>query len=278
MTEVNYGAFAQAAHCHEGRISKVQLVVVHATAGQESAKGTGAEAVMHMFADPNSRVASAHITVDQNSICRSVHDKDTAFGAAHANSKGLHIEQVGMPDQTTQQWLDAISKPTVNNAARVIRDWCHLYGLTPQILTVAQVKAILQGKDTHTTGITFHADVEKAWPSTGHTDPGLHYPRAYLLQQIKGASPHPAPTPAPLLSNPHHRPAITSNSKTWLHLHSTGEGVKYVQWALAIADDGVWGNGTDASFRAWQKKAFGSADGVCGPQSLAKLSTIKRHK
>lgn len=286
MSEVNYGAFEQAAHYHEGRVSKIQLVVVHCTAGQESAKGTGAEAIMHMFASPSSRDASAHITVDQNSICRSVHDDDTAWGAAHANSRGLHIEQVGMPDQTTQQWLDAISKPTINNCARVVRDWCNLYGLTKQILTVAQVKGILNGSDTHTTGITFHADVEKAWPSTGHTDPGLHYPRSYLLQQVQGVNPtpHPTPKPAPLHNNPYAPPKITSNPKTWLHMKSVDgkgqTGVHFVQWAMwgsTPAVDGHWGDKTDAIFRAWQKKVFGKADGICGPASLQKLIGIKHH-
>jgi len=269
MTEFAYNSFKQAAHFHAGRVAKPVLIVVHATAGSESAAGSGAENTQAMFADPNSRVASAHVTCDQNSIARSVHDRDTAFGAGGFNSCGLHVEQVGLTTQTSAQWEDAISRATINNAARVVRDWCGLYHISPKILTVAQVLAIHNNPACGLTGITFHADCSKAYPTTGHTDPGPGYPRSLLMQDVLGHAPTPTP---PHVSNPYPRPDYANHPITHA---SPAVQVKWVQWELSLSIDGAWGPLTNSAVGAFQRKWFGHADFIIGHLTGDKMVAVK---
>lgn len=52
---------------------------------------------------------------------------------------------------------------------------------------------------------------------------------------------------------------------------STGNGVKRIQEALGLAQDGVFGSGTEAAVKAWQAKNNLVADGIVGPKSLAAM-------
>lgn len=52
---------------------------------------------------------------------------------------------------------------------------------------------------------------------------------------------------------------------------STGENVKRLQAELGLADDGVFGPGTEAAVKKWQASNGLAADGIVGPKTLAKL-------
>lgn len=177
MSEATY-PFEQANKYHAGRNDQIDYLVVHCTAGLENASGKSAKAVQDMFAH-NTRDASAHITVDQVEILRSVHDWDTAWACVYFNANGLHVEIVGLPNQTRAQWLDPISRASIHNAAKVLADWCQRYKIPVVKLTVDHLR---QGGFR---GITDHADCEKAKPSTGHTDPGSNFPYDVLISDIK---------------------------------------------------------------------------------------------
>ena len=172
---------------HVGRTKPIRLIVVHCTVSGES--GTGAEAVARYFARGDRR-ASAHRVADNNSTVICVRDEDTAFAAAGANSDGIHMELVGMPDQSEAQWLDGFSKAMLFQAGLSIREWSREYGVPLRWLTVAQVR------DGRTKGLCTHGDVSLAFPdvSTGHYDPGPHFPKTEALEIW---TPQPDPEPVP---------------------------------------------------------------------------------
>lgn len=160
---------------HQGRLKPVRLIVIHCTVSPE--QGTGAEAVAAYFARGERR-ASAHRVVDNNSTVICVRDEDTAFGAAGANSDGLHLELVGLPTQSSVQWQDPYSLAEFGQAAATIREWSAEFHVPLRWLTVDQVA------DGKTMGLCTHADVSKAFPavSTGHWDPGPEFPKAEALR------------------------------------------------------------------------------------------------
>ena len=52
---------------------------------------------------------------------------------------------------------------------------------------------------------------------------------------------------------------------------SKGQGVKEMQEALGITADGIFGAGTEASLKEWQRENQLVADGVAGPKTLGIL-------
>lgn len=61
-----------------------------------------------------------------------------------------------------------------------------------------------------------------------------------------------------------------------LRLSSTGDDVARLQRALKLTPDGVFGAITEAAVRDFQRSAGLAADGVAGPQTLAKLIGTSR--
>lgn len=167
---------------YTGRLKRIRLIVVHCTVSPEM--GTGAEDVARYFANlPATKKASAHKCVDNDSTVTCVNDEDTAFAAAGANSDGLHLELVGQPTQTREEWLDAFSTNELAIGQTVVDEWSAKYDIPLRWLTVAEVA------DGTTKGMCTHADVSAAFPavSTGHWDPGPNFPKDIF----------PAHTPAP---------------------------------------------------------------------------------
>lgn len=160
---------------HAGRLKPIRVIVAHCTVSAEM--GTGAEAVAAFFAKGDRR-ASAHRVADNNSTVQCVKDEDTAFGAAGANSDGLHLELVGQPTQTSQQWLDTYSRSELMQAGLTVREWARDFSIPLRWLTVAQVA------DGKTKGLCTHWDVTRAFPavSTGHWDPGDGFPKDEALR------------------------------------------------------------------------------------------------
>lgn len=181
--------FVPARHYRVGRTKAIRLIVIHCTVSREM--GTGAEAVAEYFRT-TTRKASAHRTADDNSTVMSVHDTDTAFAAAGANADGLHLELVGLPQQSETEWLDAYSRAELAQAGTTIRQWATKYAIPHRWLTVDQVA------DGQTKGFCTHADVSRAFPdvSTGHWDPGPNFPKAYAMR-VWFPSPIPIPIPIP---------------------------------------------------------------------------------
>src|SRR4051794_22701082 len=168
--------FRQAKCFHTGRMSAVDLIVIHAM--ESSEKPTTAEACAEMFATMD-RKASAHLCIDSDSIVQCVRFSDTAFHAAHVNSKSIGIEHAGKSAQSAAEWNDGYSAAMLKRSAAAARALADTYGVPLVRLGVGDVKA---GKR----GFTDHASVEKAFPSTGHTDPGPNFPWDAYLSMVRG--------------------------------------------------------------------------------------------
>lgn len=176
-------SFVQARHYRPGRTKPLRLIVIHATQGGETA--ASAEGVQAMFARGD-RVASAHVSIDTNTVAGSVHPQDTAFAAAGANSDGYHIELCGRSEQTAAQWDDDASRKVIGNGAKHAGEASAAFGIPLVWLSPAQVAGTGRGLCTH-------HDVSLAFPavSTGHWDPGPNFPKQRFLELAFGVVPIP---------------------------------------------------------------------------------------
>lgn len=175
MTDVGNYPFLKAKHFYTGRQRKIRLIVLHTMESPE--KGTTAEDVARYFQNID-REASAHLCIDNNSIVRCVHDADTAFAAKSANADGLHIEHAGKAGQSDEQWDDAYSRATLGLSAKAAAAWARAYDIPVRRLTPAQIKAGERG-------FCGHNDVQAAYPSSGHYDPGPNFPWTEYLQAVR---------------------------------------------------------------------------------------------
>lgn len=178
--------FVPARWFHVGRTKPIRLIVIHETISQEM--GTGAEAVAAYF-KRGERRGSTQRVADNNSTVQCVRDTDTCFGAAGANSDGLHLELVGPGNQPGnvpgKGWDDPYSVATIGEGGKTVREWSHTHDIPLRWLTVAQVA------DGKSRGLCTHDDVSRAFPavSTGHSDP-QNFPKAAALRVW---SPQPEP-------------------------------------------------------------------------------------
>lgn len=146
-------------------------VVIHDMEAPE--KSTTAENVAKYFRDSNVK-ASAHLNVDNDSIVRSVEDKNVAWAAPGANRYGLQIELAGYARQTRQEWLDEYSKDVLDGAAQVTAQYCVRYGIPAARLNLDQIKR-------NEKGIIGHVDATNAFGKSSHTDPGANFPWDHFL-------------------------------------------------------------------------------------------------
>lgn len=164
-----------------GEPRTVSLIVIHT---MESAETDGtARSVAKWFAGqlgPAPRT-SAHYCVDGLEVVQSVLERDVAWGASGANSRGIHIELAGRANQTAGQWVDEASWETLKRAARLAKDICRRHGIP---IRRARAADIVAGRS----GICGHVDVTKAYPEKGtHTDPGPHFPWSTFLDLVATA-------------------------------------------------------------------------------------------
>lgn len=243
-------SFVQARWYRRGRAggAKPRLIVVHCTVTRDSA--TGAEAVARNFAKPDARRGSTHLVADSDSVVRCVKDEDTCYGAGGANTDGLHLELIGQPDQTRAQWLDAFGVAMFRTAAPDIRRWVREFDIPPRWLTVAQLR------DKRSRGFTTHYDVEKAFPSTGHWDPGPNFPRDAFMAAVVGQ---------PSDTDPLEETRVIAEvyAMYWLYLRISKEAV-----------DGSPQMRQDVSFHAWQ--ALNGIDGMTLEKKRAQIEAYGR--
>lgn len=255
MADVGNFPFKQARDFRKGRERSVRLVGVHATATVEGSNV--AEAIQSTWTRDDGRLASAHVICDNNSTCRSVHDEDTAFSAKGGNADGVHVEIVGQATQSAAQWADAYSKAALENAAKVVALWCRKYGIPVRRLTVAQVK------DGKTKGIAGHVDISKAFPSTGHTDPGPNFPWAYFLGRVKH---YVAPAPAPYVYK--YLPLERGDSNADVgHAQARLKALGFYTGIL----DSDFGPATETAVEKFQRSKGLVDDGIVGPATAKAL-------
>ena len=159
----------------------ISLIVVHCPQYPEN--NQAAERLAAYFAT-TTRKASTHAVCDNDSLWECVHDGDVAWGASGANRHGLHIEIAGYAEQSAAEWADPFSEAAIKIAAKWCREKAVLYAVPVVFLDAAALQA---GR----AGFTTHREVEKAFPSTGHVDPGPNFPIAHFLDLVRGMTPPP---------------------------------------------------------------------------------------
>lgn len=170
--------FIPARHFQASSRKAVDLIVIHSAEAPETP--TTAEAVAGFFASADAPVASAHYSVDANSIVQSVLEKDIAFHAAGANANGIGIEHAGFARQTAGQWADAYSEKMLRLSAALTAYLCTKYVVPPVFVSVEGLRARQRG-------ITTHAAVTAAFGHGDHTDPGPNFPMAHYLELVRAA-------------------------------------------------------------------------------------------
>ena len=130
---------------------------------------TSAEWCAQFFAGSAAPRASAHYSVDSNSIVQSVRDRDVAWHAPGANHNGIGIEHAGYAKQSRAQWLDAYSRQELAISAKLVAHLCALYEIPIVKLGPAELR-------TGEHGICGHVDVSVAFGKSTHYDPGPNFP------------------------------------------------------------------------------------------------------
>lgn len=155
---------------------QIDLVLIHDMEYPETPQG--AEWCAAFFAAPNAPRASAHYSIDSDSIVQSVRESDVAWHAPGANHNGLGIEHAGYARQTRAQWLDVYSRAQLALSAKLVARLCSTYGIP--ILWVDP-----DGLRAGERGITGHRDVSMAFGRSSHWDPGPNFPQNVYLDLVR---------------------------------------------------------------------------------------------
>lgn len=158
----------------------ILFLVLHSTEGHEGP--TQDTNVARMFQDPtlDDKRSCAYVA-DTNSVTRCVNDPDVAFHCGHTgNLRGLGLELCGLARQSRAEWLDELSLPMLQLAARWAAEKCRQYNLPARFVNA---DALRKGA----TGITTHHEVSLAWRETNHTDPGPNFPMDLFIPAVAAA-------------------------------------------------------------------------------------------
>jgi len=171
--------FVQAKEWRWADRKTVDWIVIHSAEVWE--KPSSAEAVAAYFRNPHPP-ASAHFTVDCDSIVQSVKTEHMAAHAGPANRRSIGIEQAGYAKQTREEWLDDYGQRMLRLVARLVAREAKTWSIPLVKLTPTEMIAGARG-------LCGHVDVNAAFPgSSKHYDPGPHYPWDVLLQWAKEAA------------------------------------------------------------------------------------------
>lgn len=165
-----------------GRSRPIKISVTHCTAGSEGY--TSAEDGAS-YDKRRTDGTSTHCFHDTDTSLQEVPVRDRAHHArAHGNEIGIGHELCGTY-QTREQWLDALSLPMLQRAARMQAEDCYREGWgEPRWLTVDEVRRAYFDPGSVRGGLCTHADVTHAFPEDDgdHEDPGPAFPKDLYIQ------------------------------------------------------------------------------------------------
>ena len=155
-------------------------IVLHCTDGHEGVRKD--DDVAALFAKPDLHPRrSAHYVVDTDSVTMCVPEAFVAWHCGRSgNSESIGIELCGRAAQTRAEWLDAMSLPMLNLAARLVAEICVRRAIPCRVVNA-------QGLVAGASGITTHEYVRDAWHETRHYDPGPHFPLAAFVRAAAAA-------------------------------------------------------------------------------------------
>lgn len=232
----------------------IDLLVFHTMEAPE--KPTTAEDVAAWAAGPTAPQASWHYGVDNNTVVQSVHDHDVAWHAPGANHDGLGFEHAGTALQSVPQWHDPYTRAVLARSAALQAQKAKEYNIPVVFLRAPALVAQRRG-------LTTHWEVTQAFRLGTHTDPGAQFPAdeftALVLQALAGDHHVTNPT-SPTTKPP--EPVLRLGARGWR--------VRQMQRLLNFSNDpgvhadGVFGTGTQALVRQFQRRVGLRTDGVCG--------------
>jgi N-acetyl-anhydromuramyl-L-alanine amidase AmpD len=179
--------FMPAKFFRQYRRAQVSLVVMHSA--ETSERPETAEALGAYFADPKRLnnagelvpvTASAHYSVDSNSIVQSVKEEDVAFHvrARGVNDMSIGVELAGRASQSREEWLDTYGKAMLPLAANLVRGICERHQIP---LERSDALGLRSGKP----GITSHVDIRDAFSEDTHYDPGPGFPWDVFMDLVR---------------------------------------------------------------------------------------------
>lgn len=154
-------------------------ITIHYTAGREGGGSTDTDGAH--YCQIRTDGTSAHYFVDADSVTQCVRTTDEAHTALeHGNDAAIHYELCGTA-QTRAQWLDAVSRATIRNAAKQIARDMGKYDIPLIRLQGRQVRNVLAK------GLCGHVDWTVGYPEDRgtHTDPGPQFPWDVLFSDIE---------------------------------------------------------------------------------------------
>lgn len=178
-----------------GRNRKVQYVVLHYTAGSEGP--TSAEGGVAYDKRRTDGTSTHYFTDSAGPALQEVPDGDRSHAARyHGNEIGIQIEICGTR-QTREQWLDAVSRPTLETTAWLVATLLKRHGLAFKLLTIAETRAAYYAPvAVRPTGITDHSRCTQAYPEDNgdHMDVGTAFPWDVFMAMVAGFYQPPPPT------------------------------------------------------------------------------------
>lgn len=179
----------------KNRTRRIQSLMIHATDGSErmnSANGVCAWWDVTKYQDAKTGETKtkargeAHYVCDPGQvICYAPPARNVPHGNA-GSPWSIGIEITGLAKQTTEEWLDQLSRGALTFAAQLCADLCIVHEIEVRKLTPAEIKAINAGTDTTTTGFCGHVDMRDVLKSGTHYDPGPNFPWLDFLIAVRG--------------------------------------------------------------------------------------------
>lgn len=176
-----------------GRLAgQPNVIVIHYTAGHEGPDageaGAAYDAVRRDGTSTHFHVDSSPEGVD--GVIQCVLLRDEAHTArTYGNDIGVHLELAGTV-QTREQWLDAVSRQTIRNAAWIAARVAIRLGFPRSALRRLSVDEVRHTHPTfgnsHVQGVCGHVDITNAFPEDHgtHTDPGIGFPWDVFLADL----------------------------------------------------------------------------------------------